>query len=209
MLNVRGGVVGIIAIVALVLSAAPAQAGVISDAANCGSSPPLLQAFLPWADIANYGLAPDGGLEGGGSGWSLSGGAAVTSGNESNYVNAAGDHSSLSLPSGSSATTAPTCVGLEYPTIRLFTRASGLPLLSAMLVEVVFDDALTGAARSLPIGVALPTSNWQPTLPMAMLVSTLGALTKNGMVAVEYRFTPIGPANWRLDDVFVDPWRKP
>lgn len=209
MLKVRGGVVGMIATVALVFSAAPAQAGVITDGADCGASPPLLQAFLPWADVSNYGLAPDGGLEGGGTGWSLSGGAAVASGNETNYVHALGDHSLLAMPAGSSATTAPTCVGLEYPTIRFFTRASGLRLGSTMLVEVLFDDALTGATRSLPIGVALPSSGWQPTLPMAMLVSTLGALTQNGMVAVEYRFTPVGAASWQLDDLYVDPWRKP
>ena len=42
---------------------------------------PLDRTFLPWLDAAWYEAAPDSGLESGGAGWTLAGGAAVTDGN--------------------------------------------------------------------------------------------------------------------------------
>ncbi len=41
------------------------------------------QVFKPWGDQHSYVLAPDGGFESGGAGWSLNGGAKAVNGNES------------------------------------------------------------------------------------------------------------------------------
>jgi hypothetical protein len=194
---------------ALALAVPAAQAGPISDNADCAASQPLSQPFVPWADIASYALAPDGGLEGGGAGWSLAGSAATAAGNESYHVGNAADSTSLSVPSGSSAISAPTCVGLLWPTIKLFTRSSATGFMSSLRVEVLFDSALTGATRALPIGVALPSGSWQPTLPMVMVMNTFGALSKDGMIPVAFRFTPVGSGSWQIDDLYVDPWRGP
>ncbi|MDQ3632625.1 MAG: hypothetical protein M3417_15420 [Actinomycetota bacterium] len=194
---------------AAALLAPGAQAGPISSEADCSASPKLTQPFLPWADLASYALSPDGGLEAGATGWRLSGGAATTSGNERFFVGGSTDRRSLSLPSGSSATSAPTCVGLEWPTIRFFTRSSGTSLLSSLRVDVLFESAATGATRSLQIGAATPGGTWEPTPQMVMLVNTLGALSEDGMVPVAFRFTPVGTGSWQVDDLYVDPWRGP
>ncbi|HEX6390090.1 MAG TPA: hypothetical protein VFZ89_11595 [Solirubrobacteraceae bacterium] len=170
---------------------------------------PLSQPFLPWADLANYALSPNGGLETGASGWTLSGAAATGPGNESYYVGGSGDNRSLSVPAGSSAMSAPMCVGLEWPTIRFFARSSGTGLLSLLKVDVVVDDALLGGTKAVPIGVVTPSGSWQPTLPMVMVVNTLGALSKDGMLPVAFRFTPVGSGTWSVDDLYVDPWRGP
>lgn len=193
----------------LALIAPNANAGPIGDAADCSAQRPLTQPFLPWADLANYALSPDGGFESGAGGWSLGGGATIVDGNSSRYANAAGDSRSLRVPSGSSATSAPMCVGLQWPTLRFFSRSSGTGLLSLMAVEVVVDDVLSGQPRSVLIGAVTPSGTWQPTLPMVMVVNTLGALTKDGLLPVAFRFTPIGSGTWQIDDVFVDPWRGP
>jgi hypothetical protein len=193
--------------VAITFVAAPsAQAGpLVASAGNCDAQE-LSQPFMPWADPASYTLAPDGGFEEAGSSWSLSGGAAVVSGNESYNVRNAGDARSLKLPSGSSATSATMCVGLEHPTLRLFARNTGSPL-SALKVEVHFEDAV-GNVHSLPIGVVGAGSSWQPTQPM-LVTANLLALLPGEKTPVAFEFTPVGlGGNWRIDDVYVDPYRR-
>jgi hypothetical protein len=194
---------------ALALIAPAAQAGPVGDAADCSVQRPLSQPFLPWADLASYALSPNGGLETGASGWTLSGSATTGPGNESYYVGGDSDNRSLSVPAGSSATSDAMCVGLQWPTIRFFARSSGTGLLSLLKVDVVVDDALSGQAKAVPIGVVTPTGAWQPSLPMVMIVNNLGALTKDGMLPVAFRFTPVGSGTWQVDDLYVDPWRGP
>jgi hypothetical protein len=168
---------------------------------------PLAREFLPWLDLAYYKLAPNGGLESGSAAWSLRNGAKVVSGNESFYLRAAGDQYSLSLPSGSSATTSPTCVTTLDGTVRLFVRNSG-SLLSTLKVEVLYTDAF-GTPRAAPIALLLGGARWQPTLPTAFLANLLHPpLLTDGKVDVAFRFTPQGSlSGWRIDDVYVDPFR--
>lgn len=185
---------------ALALSAPAAQAGpVVSTATDCDEQV-LEQPFLPWVDPAHYVLAPGGTFEGD-SGWTLSGGARVVAGNEPFYVHGAGEASSLSLPAGSSATSRAICVGIEHPTLRFFARRDGLGTLK---VDVLFEDA-AGAAREATIGHVTGTSGWQPTPVLPIVVNLL---TAGERTAVAFRFTPQGGADWRIDDVYVDPYRS-
>jgi hypothetical protein len=167
----------------------------------------LEREFLPWLDLAYYKLAPNGGFESGSSAWSLRGGASVVSGNEGFYVRAAGDQYSLSLPSGSSATTSATCITTLDGTIRFFVRNSG-SLLSTLKVEVLYVDAL-GTPRAQTVALVLGGTRWQPTLPILTLANLLHPpLLTDGKVDVAFRFTPQGSlSGWRIDDVYVDPFR--
>src|SRR3954452_16741571 len=156
--STRPALAGLLALALLLVAPALARA-------DCAARP-LDRTFLPWLDGALYEDAPDGGVESGAAGWTLAGGAGVADGNDA-YL--AGQRS-LALPAGSSATTPPVCVDLAHPTLRLFARGSGAPL----LVSVVFTDPL-GQRRDLPIGVATATASWQPTLPMAVLGNLLSS----------------------------------
>ena len=167
----------VVALLALLAFAAPA-------AAACPERD-LTRPFLPWLDPAWYEPAPDGGLEAGASGWTLTGGAAVANGGR---PNGGGAHS-LALPAGATATTAPACITIAHPTIRLFTRGSGL-----LTVTVLVDGA------ELPIGVALGGGAWAPSLPVPVVVNLLGARQ------VQFRFASAGPL--RIDDVYIDPYSK-
>ena len=48
-------------------------------------------------------------------------------------------------------------------------------------------------------------------MPALQLLGTVNALTLNGLTSeIALRFTPrglLGSGSWRLDDVYVDPWK--
>jgi hypothetical protein len=196
----RGVVPGLLAATALTLLLAPAVHAAAPG--SCDGQVPE-QPFLPWADPSNYVLVPNGTVEQGAR-WNLKGGATRVAGNETHYVHDVTDTSSLSLPPGSSATTASMCVDIEHPTLRVLARNSGSTL-SSLLVEVLYEDA-TGRKRAAPIGAYAGTSSWQPTAPLAV-VANLFTLLPGTHDDVAFRFTPLDEGSWWIDDVYVDPFR--
>jgi hypothetical protein len=160
--------------------------------------------FLPWLDPFSYTLAPGGGFEGQASAWKLTGGSKLVSGNEPFKVSAKADSMSLSIPAGGSATSPAFCVGLGYPTVRLF--ATGGNLTSLLKIEVVYKTVLGTVTQ--PVGVVLPRSSWGPTLPQLLVANATGLLSLDGLTSsVQVRFTALGTAGWKIDDVYVDPWK--
>jgi hypothetical protein len=157
--------------------------------ADC-ADPSLARTFLPWLDAAWYEAAPDGGLEAGGSGWALAGGAAVVTDNDPYEAGT----SALSLPAGASATTPPVCVDLAHPTIRFFARGGS----GALVVTALFQDVL-GGRHELPVGAMTAGGDWAPSPVLAIVGNLLSS-------QVAFRFVSAG--DWRVDDVFVDPYSK-
>src|SRR4051812_25998797 len=92
----------------IAVSAGQAQAKTYKPS-NC-SYPAASQVFASWKDQGYYELAPDGGLENGGTGWTLAGGAALVEANEEHFLNGTEDNTAISLPFGASATSPPVCV---------------------------------------------------------------------------------------------------
>jgi hypothetical protein len=163
-----------------------------AGAATCPEQP-LARTFQPWLDQAWYQAAPDGGFERGGS-WSLSGGAAIVDGSQPFL---AGERS-LDLPAGASAATAPICVTVAHPTLRFFARNTGASL-APLNVSVVFRT-LRGLQVELPVGVVLAGAQWAPSPVLPVLANLLSN-------EVQFRFRPAG-GEWRIDDLFVDPYSK-
>ena len=190
-------------LVAAGATAAPASAGL---GLACPS--PTAQIFAPWSDTANYAYAPDGGVEAGASGWNLSGGAAVVSGNESFLVHGSRDRYSLTLPAGATATTPPMCVSILSGKMRFFTSNAGSSA-SRLKVQVIYNGGTGGLLGSLgkllglaDIGYMSSGSTWQPSPAIAMLGGTLPLLTQS----VQFRFTAVdAQGKWRIDDVYLDP----
>jgi hypothetical protein len=190
------------ALAAVACAAAALAGGAAAQAAPGRLACPdqlLSRPFLRWLDPASYVLLRNGSLEKT-AGWSLSGGARRIAGNEPFSANSSRDRSSLSLPAGSSATSPPTCVTLLHPTLRFFAAADGAPT-SALQVEAIVDVA--GMRLTLPAGLVLAGSGWQPTLPLPFLANLLSPLSGN----VSFRFVPLGGA-WRIDDVYLDPYKS-
>jgi hypothetical protein len=191
---------------ATLLAAALLALAVFAGSAQACSYSGAKTVFSPWGDQHNYVLAPDGGFEAGGSGWQLSHGAAVVEGNESYYLNDAGDSRSLSLPAGSSAVSPPVCMAIDTPSFRLVARNGGDPS-SQLRVEAVYK--LLGLVRTKTAGTLSAGSDWAPTQSVStvLTLSTLvGTLIPS---AIEIRFTPLdSKGQWQVDDVYIDPFRR-
>jgi len=188
---------------ACVLIAAPAHAAATTAAPGCPVKP-TVQPFAPWQDLADYVLAPGGDLERNRSTWTLAGGAAAVEGNEPFQVGAATDHTSLSLPAGSSATTAQMCIGIEHKTMRFFAKANTSS--GSLRVEVLLAGR-GGRTRAVSIGTIKAGTDWAPTAELPMIVNKLAPKHGNA-IQVAFRFTPRSSAGWTIDDVYVDPYRS-
>jgi hypothetical protein len=176
---------------------APARA----DAA-CPAQP-LAQRFVHWGDLAWYAALPDSGFEAGGA-WTLGGGAAAVAGNEPYFIGTPQDTRSLSLPAGASATSAPFCLGLGHPALRLVLRNQGAAD-SRLAVSALFTDA-AGVRRTLALGALTAGSAWNAGPPVAVIVNLLSPLDTQ---SVAFRFAPADArGRWSIDDVFVDPYGK-
>jgi hypothetical protein len=185
------------AALALAFSAAAAQACSYTGAE---------QVFSPWGDSHSYVLASNGGFESGGLGWGLSGGAKVSEGNESFYLNDSGDSHSLALPAGSSALSPPVCMSIDTPIFRLLARNTGAAS-SGLRVEAIYP--LLGLIRTKTVSTVYAGSNWAPSQQMStvLTLSTIvGTLIPS---AVQIRITPVGSGgNWQVDDLYIDPFAR-
>jgi hypothetical protein len=193
------------AAIACAALASPASAGILTVSATDCADPGLKQPFTPWGDTNYYKLVQGGSFESGATGWQLSGGASVVSGNESYYVSGRTNSRSLKLPAGSSAVSPAVCVGVHEPSLRLFAkRNSGL--LSNLLVEVQVETSLGLSAWTPVLPGDLGGSSWHPTAAMPLVVNLL-PLLPNDRTPVRFRFTPLLGGTWQIDDVYVDPFR--
>lgn len=184
---------------ALAATGATATAGTSLGCPGAASRP-----FLPWLDPTSYTLAPGGGFEEATSSWGLGGGARIVTGNEPFEVGRATDARSLAIPAGGTATSPAFCIGLGYPTLRFF--ATGGNLTSLLKVDVIYSTALGTVTQ--PVGFVLPAPSWSPTSPMLLLANVTGLLSLQGLTSsVRLRFTALGSVGWRIDDVYVDPWK--
>jgi hypothetical protein len=196
----------VVAVLALALVAAalggfasPAHAGLLS----CGTG---TQVFAPWGDYSSYYAAPNGGLEAGSTGWTLTGGASVTAGNEPFY--ASGFHS-LSLPSGSTATSPRTCIGTLNNFVRMFASDAG-GTDGGLHVRVIWYGLLSNVLGVTDFTTFAPGGQWAPTTKLTSLGGIVPLVPLLGTTSARIQLTPIGDgSNWQVDDVYVDPlcWR--
>ena len=201
--------IALLAVLACAADAPSAHADLLGLGALTGSNCPaeqLSQPFAQWGDSSSYEIVPGGTFESGAPGWSTTGGAGVTAGNEPWLVTHSSDGNSLALAPGSSATSPVTCVSVISPTLRFFATSSNASSGSSLTVEVLFQDT-AGLLDSLSIGTISASGDWSPT-PDYLVVANALSLLGGNYNDVAFRFTPQGDATWQIDDVYVDPWSK-
>jgi hypothetical protein len=192
--------------VSAVLAAAFIVVVVFAASAQACSYTGATQVFKPWGDLHSYSLAPDGGFEAGGSGWSLQGGASVAAENESFHLNGAGDSRSLSLPSGSSVVSPPLCMSLETPVFRMLARNAGDPS-SKLRVEATYS--LLGVLRTTVVNTVSAGSEWAPTQEMSPVLGLSNVVGTILPASIQVRITPVGNGGaWQVDDFYVDPFSR-
>lgn len=196
---------------ALWVGSPAAQASWLVDQAVSCDSYFFENAFLRWEAplTIDYVLAPDGGFESRARGWQLSGGARAVHGNESYYVHRRTDSRSLLLPAGATATSPAMCAGIEYPTLRMFTRTKGAA--SMLGVEMLYENPVTHLQEEISLLPADLTTGkrWGPTLPIVLPVPFFLLPTlSDDTAAIAFRFTAPADVDWWIDDVYVDPYRR-
>lgn len=192
--------VGVLSVLALGVGAASvesARAGVLS----CADNPERV--FAPWGDYSLYTLAPNGSFESGSAGWSLAGARVIPDNNTLRR----GSYS-LSLPSGSSATSPAACVKVADPASRFFLRSTGSSD-GQLRVDVTYKPLLGLFTMSSTLGYVQANGAWQPSPKyghvLANLLGTLG-LNRDQSAQLRFRFTPVGRgASFEIDDLYVDP----
>jgi hypothetical protein len=200
--RVLAGAIGFAALIATPAHAA----GSLTNPYDCAPHPQLSETFSAWNDDGQYTPVANQGVEDGAANWTLSGGAAIVSGNEPWMVGGASDTKSLDLPAGSSAITAPLCIDETYPYFRLFARNAGSPN-AAMKIEVLYYNRQGGLLSTKPFRYAASSTAWQPTGMVG--IGVFARKTTVDAAPVAFRFTPTGnTAHYQIDDVYVDPWAR-
>lgn len=182
-------------VVALVFGAAPASAGL-----GLACPDATTKAFSRLGDYANYAYLPDGGFEAGAAGWKLASGAKVVAGNEPFYIHGTSDRYALALPTGSSATSPPMCIGLFSSKMRfVVSGASG----SKVKVQIIYLGLLSRLLGILDGGTVLTNGTWQPSPSIGMLGGVLPLLTQS----VQFRLVATS-GTLTIDDVYLDPMKS-
>jgi len=200
---------GVIAGAALLALPGSASAGLLVESAPPGcDNGPISQPFAQWGDDNNYFLARGGNFEGSLDGWKLSRSQVIADQEPWRVHGDNGSHA-LKISPGGSAVTPTACVGVEHPTMRFFAHRSGGGLLgvtSQLLVTARTETSL-GLVVDVPVGVVGTLTNgtkWNKT-PTQIMLSSLLPLLPGEHTPIQLRFTPIGTADWVIDDVYVDP----
>ena len=161
--------------------------------AAAGCDDPLSDVFAPWGDNDLYRLAPGGDFESAGAGWRLSGGASVVAGESP-----LGGSAVLSLPSGSSAVSAPICIEGTEPHARMFVRTDG----NFFRAGRVLVEAVSPLGATVPVGIIRGDEDWNLSRRFA---APSWWVRRDGIETFRYRLTAVGANDSVLDGLYVDP----
>ncbi|MDQ8045460.1 MAG: hypothetical protein AAGC46_11845 [Solirubrobacteraceae bacterium] len=188
---------------AALAAVAPAAASAASSptAAAAGTCTPLptTKAFSGVdGDQADYSLAPGGNFENGLAGWTVTGSAAIASGNETLGISAGSK--ALRMPIGSTAVSPSFCIDQTNPHFRFAYKVDNVGA-AGFIADVVYKDA-RGAVTKTEIvsskSLSLTPALWaaSPNSPLATIIP-LNASTKSA--SVQIKFSVASPANLGSD----------
>lgn len=151
-------------------------------------------------DVSDYSVAPGGNFESGTSGWTLSRGARIVSGNET--LGVSGGSKSLQMPLGSSAISPEFCVDESHPHFRFAYKVDNMSL-AGFLAHVVYRDAsgkVTGVELVSSKALSLTPTRWQasPKSPLATIIP-LNPTSKSA--TVQLKLTSLSPTDFVNDTV--------
>jgi len=208
----RGGRALAATLAVALVSAGPAMAGdtsvkgAASNPDGCVVENDLTSPFTSWSDFASYALAPGGNFETGAADWTLTKNAGVGSGNQPYQIVSTADGNSLELPAGSVATSPPMCIDSTYPYFRLFARKLNTGK-SGLKVNVMYLDNKGNLKGSTSGEVRSNANDWALTDAFSIGV-TFDPDLYNGAAPVRFQFSAGKDTNWKIDDLYVDPYAR-
>jgi hypothetical protein len=209
-------------VVAGVSVAAPAAAS-----AACVPAP-TTKAFAKIGDTADYSPAPGGDFESGATGWSLTGGAKVVSGNETlGFLQGpvVKGSKSLSLPVGATATSPEFCVDETHPYFRFMAKPTGsMAGYNAIVIyrnaagsvtasqftsssEINWGDGTWAASKVSPLATKIPLDAANATASVQIKFVSTGNQVAVG-IGFWGKFTGGSVGSTNIDSVMVDPYRR-
>jgi hypothetical protein len=198
-----GAAVAVLAITSAAADAAPTAA----TTASVPCFPATTQPFAAFADPNPYFLVPGGSFEADTPAWQLFGSAARVSGNNTAGGDPLSNTTSLSLPAESSATSPAVCVDPTSPTIRFYVRNTGAS--TSQLGLTVLYTLPNGMPASLLVEKISATGVWHQTAAFRFMMNMLAKTSAIGTTNVAFRFRPLdATGHWRIDDVYVDPFKR-
>jgi hypothetical protein len=202
----RAGVLATVMLVAVSALSLGGRASALTLFPNC-STRETAQTFAPWNDPSSYFPMTNGGFESGSDGWSVSGAAAVVSGNETYFVAGATDSHSLAISNTGRASSPATCVAAGENSVRLFVKSSGSGE-STLHVQAFVRNSLTGLvlATAFDIDASDATSRWAPT-DVLVVPNLLGGLAGAQSLTLVFTTRGASTVSWNVDDVYVDPFK--
>jgi hypothetical protein len=178
-----------------------AKSGKLAAAADCGFGE-ASQVFLPWGDLANYSLAPQGDYSDT-SDWTFK-----NTGNTVSDPNPLGSNSLVFAKGDSEAISPAMCVSLLNPTIRLMMKDVGGNGKADIKLTVLYED-LNGKTQHLTLAKLRAGSDWSPTLTIPIAVNLLSTASSSGWTAVAFDFKVEGlqkNETLELGSLYVDPF---
>ena len=163
--------------------------------------PDAEQVFAPWKDKGWYQLAPEGSLEGGGTGWTLQGGAALVADPEARNLDGVQEETAVSLPYGASATSPPFCVDATTPNFRFMLRNLGDDG-GKLGVTVTYENTVD-VIKARNSNVLASDEAWEPSRPLKLDTG------KEPERVARITFTADDPkGDYLVDDLYVDPFAR-
>jgi len=153
--------------------------------------------FSALGDRALYTLAPDGGFETGGAGWTRSARATVVGESSTIKLGPARGTKSLQLAPGASATSPAICVERGFSGFRFVAR-------SARAAQGVVNVEVLHATGKITVGGAIRTTAAWGATKSVKLVEGQFKVRVGQSTTVRLKFTASG-GPVRIDDVYVDP----
>jgi hypothetical protein len=213
--RLAAGLAALAASVACAVGAAPASAGVLNvsltgaqaksawNVVDCTPGTTFTQPFAPWGDGNDYAMAPGGDFE------SLSGwtglGAGTVEDQEPWLIGSATDHRALRIPAGVTATSPYMCIDATYPFFRFFARNTGDQ--KATLAVAVQYLTRSGKVVTSDAGTVRATgAGWFVTPPLKIAVQF--GDEPDASAPVVFRFTSAKGGDWRMDDLYIDPFAR-
>jgi hypothetical protein len=190
----------IISVVAVLCAALGAAPSALAGTAAC-SGAATSQVFGPWSDPAQYQPFQGSSFESGASGWSWGGKANIVSGDDAHLVGSTGSHA-VNLPASGTAKSRWICTDSSTPSLRFFVRR----LSGTGSLTVMGQLAGSGGVSLTTFATITGSDAWAPS-PVVAFPSSIMAALAGGSFNAQFQFVADPGTVYRIDDVFLDPYK--
>jgi hypothetical protein len=183
-----------VGVTSLGLGASPALA-----ATSCAGTT-TTTTFSAWGDPNQYIPFKGSSFESGASGWSWLNKANITVGDDNSVLPGVIGSHAVELPAGGTAKSPWTCVDSTRPSLRFFfRRLSGTGNLTV-------SSTVSGLMTLTTVASFSGDGSWEPS-PIVTFPQVMTDLTAGTAINAQFQFTADPGTVYRIDDIYLDPFK--